>query len=94
MEMRFKIVRLCTGDAFSVVPQEIVRFDLNRVAEILRRNGMEIINPGVMIIARLKDVEMTIYTNGRLMIRPIQEKERAESIANEIYRCLENARIE
>lgn len=93
MEMKFKIVRLCTGDAFSVVPQEIIRFDLDRVAEILGRNGMEIINPGVMIIARLKDVEMTIYTNGRLMIRPIQEKERVESIANEIYRCLKNAMI-
>jgi len=94
MEMKFKIIRLCTGDAFSVVPQEIVRFDLDRVAEIFMKNGIEIANPGVMIIARLKDVEMTIYTNGRLMIRPIQDRERAESIANEIYRCLENARIE
>jgi len=92
--MKFKIIRLCTGDAFSVVPQEIVRFDLDRVAEIFMKNGIEIANPGVMIIARLKDVEMTIYTNGRLMIRPIQDRERAESIANEIYRCLENARIE
>ncbi|MCQ5375199.1 MAG: hypothetical protein NO474_01165 [Methanomassiliicoccales archaeon] len=94
MEMKFKIIRLCTGDAFSVVPQEIVRFDLDRVAEIFMKNGIEIANPGVMIIARLKDVEMTIYTNGRLMIRPIQDRERAESIANEIYRCLKNARIE
>jgi len=92
--MKFKIIRLCTGDAFSVVPQEIVRFDLDRVAEIFMKNGIEIANPGVMIIARLKDVEMTIYTNGRLMIRPIQDRERAESIANEIYRCLKNARIE
>ncbi|MDH7508371.1 MAG: hypothetical protein QHH00_03105 [Methanomassiliicoccales archaeon] len=94
MEMKFKTVRLCAGDAFSVIPQEPVRFDLDQAAAILERYGMDIINPGVMIIARQNDVEMTIYTNGRLLIRPIRNREEAESIAIEIYRRLKDARTE
>jgi hypothetical protein len=34
--VKFKAVRLCKEDAMSVVPTEILRYDLERVVQLLR----------------------------------------------------------
>lgn len=41
-------------------------------------------NAGVMLVVR-KDIEVTIYPHGRLLMHPAKDKDEAERIAKRIY---------
>jgi len=91
VSMRFKVVRLCKTNALSIVPQEVVRFDLEASAAILKEQGYNVEDSGVMIVAGKSGIDITIYQNGRMMIHPATEKERAREIAAELYSIMNSA---
>jgi TATA-box binding protein (TBP) (component of TFIID and TFIIIB) len=90
--IRFKVVDLCKKDAMSVVPQDIIRYDLERCVEILRSKGFEVKGPGVMIRASRDGTEMTLYKNGRMMMTPAENKEKVRDLAQNFYALIETAR--
>jgi TATA-box binding protein (TBP) (component of TFIID and TFIIIB) len=90
--IRFKVVDLCKKDAMSVVPQDIIRYDLERCVEILRSKGFEVKGPGVMIRASRDGTEMTLYKNGRMMMTPVENKEKVRDLAQNFYALIETAR--
>jgi TATA-box binding protein (TBP) (component of TFIID and TFIIIB) len=90
--MKFKVISLCKKDAMSVVPQEVVRYDLARCAEILRSKGFEVKDPGVMVRASRGGIETVLYKNGRMMVSPAENKEIVREIAEEFYAMVESAR--
>ena len=89
--MKFKVVSLCKKDAMSVVPLEVVRYDLERCAEILRSKGFEVKDPGVMVRASRGGTETILYKNGRMMVSPAESKEYVKAIAEEFYAIVESA---
>ncbi|HSV42620.1 MAG TPA: hypothetical protein VLH13_04330 [Methanomassiliicoccales archaeon] len=86
--MRFRLMRVCKGDAMSIIPQDIVRYDLKASRDNLIKNGYEVQDLEFMQVARRKDVEITLYINGRLMISPMSDKERAKQLAETFYSLL------
>ncbi len=92
MSMRFKVVSLCKKDAMSLVPQEVVRYDLEKCAETLRSKGFEVRDPGVMVRASRGGIETILYKNGRIMVSPAESKEVVRAIAEEFYAIVESAR--
>jgi len=90
--MKFKVVSLCKKDAMSVIPQEIVRYDLEKCAEVLRSKGFEVKDPGVMVRASRGGTETVLYKNGRMMVNPAESKEKVRAIAEEFYAMVESAR--
>jgi hypothetical protein len=54
----------------SSVPQEVVRYDLEKSAEVLRSKGFEVKGPGVMVRASRGGTETILYKNGRIMVSP------------------------
>lgn len=87
--MKIKAVKLCAGNAYSIIPQEKCRLDLGKVAHILEEHGIETENQGVMLIAHVLKTEVTIYTNGRLLVHPSFDKHMAESIANIVFSLID-----
>jgi ArsR family metal-binding transcriptional regulator len=83
--MNFKIVRMCKQDAMSAVPLDNVRIDLARTTPRLREYSFQVDTSDVMLIARDRNHEVTIFRNGRLMIGPVKGKEEAKQIAEIIY---------
>lgn len=90
--IRFKVVDLCKKDAMSVVPQDVIRYDLERCAEILRSEGFDVKGPGVMIRASRDGTEITLYKNGRMMMTPVENKEKVRELAEDFYALMEAAR--
>jgi hypothetical protein len=90
--MRFKALRICQSKSFSVVPQEVVRYDLERAAVLLQEGRYEISPVEVMLITGKDGVEVTLYVNGRLMIEPARSKEEADRIAEAFYSLIKGAR--
>ncbi|MDD1755747.1 MAG: hypothetical protein LUQ39_02785 [Methanomassiliicoccales archaeon] len=91
--MRFKVLRVCQSKGFSVVPQESVRFDLEKASEILRKEGHEVSPSDVMVTVEVATgLEVTLYANGRLMVQPLDSKDVAHEIAEKFYSSIEGAR--
>ena len=88
--VRFKVVRLCKQEAMSVVPTEVLRYDLDRAAALLTEKGYATTMQGPMLIAK-KEIEFTLYTSGRMLISKVESKEKATEAAVAIYAMLEGA---
>jgi len=86
--MKFRLIRVCKGEAMSAIPQEVVRFDLKGSVGRLIDDGYQVEDKDIMLVAKKDIVEVTIYVNGRLMISPMQDKERARQISESTYSTL------
>ena len=91
--MRFKVLRVCQSKGFSVVPQEVVRFDLEGASDLLVKQGYEVEPSDVMVVAEMDGgLQVTLYVNGRLMIQPLESKDAASMIAEKFYAMVDSAR--
>jgi hypothetical protein len=91
--MRFKVLRVCQSKGFSVVPQEVVRFDLEGACDLLIKQGYEVEPSDVMVVAEIDGgLHVTLYVNGRLMIQPLESKDAASMIAEKFYAMIDSAR--
>jgi len=78
-------IKPCKADAFEVVPKRKVVLDLDECERMLGDKGYEIVsNRGVMLVVR-KEIEMTLYPHGRILMHPVKTKEEASRIAQELY---------
>lgn len=81
-------IKPCRADAFEVVPKKKIVLDLDECGRLLEGSGYEIVsNRGVMLVVR-KDIEMTLYPHGRILLHPVKTKEEASRIAQELYAAI------
>lgn len=89
--VRFKVVRLCKEEAVSIVPTELLRYDLDKAAKLLEGKGYEVVSQGLMVIAKGEGHEVTLYASGRMLLSGSNNKERAGEVASEIYATVEGS---
>ena len=83
--MDLMAIKPCKADAFEVVPKRKVVLDLDECERMLVESGYEMIsNRGVMLVVR-KEIEMTLYPHGRILMHPVKTKDEASRIAQELY---------
>lgn len=88
MGLEFLAVKPCKFDAYEAVPKIKVDLDLDLCEKILSGKGYEILaNPGVMLVVR-KDIEMTLYPGGRVLMHPVKDRSEASRRAKELYENL------
>jgi ArsR family metal-binding transcriptional regulator len=89
IELQFLAVKPCKYDAYEAVPKGRVSLDLDECERVLEAKGYEILsNPKVMLVAK-KDVEITIYPAGRLLMHPVKDRADAERVARQLYHDLD-----
>jgi hypothetical protein len=86
--MDFRSIRLCKGEGYSVVPQEIVDLDLTGSVEALRSAGFNVLRSDILLVAERGGLKCTIYRNGRMLIEPATEKAAVKKVAEELYGLL------
>ncbi len=79
--MKYRVVRLCkTSAAIEAIPEKKKSLDLYELEEKLRAAGYEIItNLGPIMVVK-KDVEITIYDTGKLLLKTKDEEKAREEI--------------
>ena len=86
--LEFLAVKPCKFDAYEAVPKTKVDLDLDRCEKILAGKGYKILaNPKVMLVVK-KEVEMTLYPRGRLLMHPVKDRSEASKRAKELYDAL------
>lgn len=70
------------------MPKGRVTLDLDECERLLRENGYEILDsPGVMLVVR-KEVELTLYPHGRILMHPVKDREAAHRYASKLYNAV------
>lgn len=84
--MKFAITRLCGGKALMAASSEAMDIDLERASKILSADGFvkKRNEDGLMLILDWKDMEVTLYPQGKVMFYPLAEKELAIEYATMI----------
>lgn len=86
--MEFMAVKPCRFDAYEAVPKGRVNLDLDGCERELAKKGYQILsNAGVMLVVK-KEVEITVYPHGRLLLHPVADRETALRVAREVYDAL------
>jgi len=87
--MRFNITRLCGGKALMASPADRMDIDLDKASEILKDEfAIERNEDGMMLIMRWKEMEVTLYPQGKVMFHPLSEKDAAVEYATYILNRL------
>jgi hypothetical protein len=50
--MRFRLIRICKGEAISAIPQDVVRYDLKASIPTLVQNGYEVEDRDMMLVTK------------------------------------------
>ena len=84
--MKFTVTRLCGGKALMASPAEMLDIDLNTVEEKLSGDGFtkKKNEDGLMLILDWKEMEVTLYPQGKIMFYPLAEKDLAIEYATKI----------
>lgn len=83
--MQFMAVKPCKFDAYEVVPRRKVSLDLDECEKRLSSGGYEVLsNAGVMLVLK-REVEITLYPHGRVLLHPVKDRESALRIADKLY---------
>jgi len=73
--MRFTTTRLCGGEALMAISAEELDLDLDRAAGIFEKEGCLIKEKDDMLLVMVwKEMETTIYPQGKIMFFPLKDK--------------------
>ena len=84
--MKFTVTRLCGGKALMAASSEMMDIDLEGAAQKLSGDGFtkKKNEDNLMMILEWKDMEVTLYPQGKVMFYPLSEKDLAIEYATMI----------
>jgi hypothetical protein len=87
--MTFYLLRPCQGKAaFEAVLKSQIQIDISKRVKVLRARGYDVLDAGIMLVAKKDEFEISIYPSAKLLIK-CESKEKATQKANEIYEILD-----
>ena len=86
--MTFFTLKPCKSSAaYEMVPEKKVNIDLKTASETLNGVGFEIVLNAKVILIVKKNVEVSIYPSGKLIVKTDSRGD-AENVANEVYQSI------
>ena len=82
--MRYSVTRLCGGKALMASPRDPLEIDMGEAATILSGAGEIRSCDDMMLVMSWKGMEVTLYTQGKVMFHPLDDRNAAITYANEI----------
>jgi hypothetical protein len=82
--MRYSVTRLCGGKALMAALREPADIDMTEAADILSATGEVKSVDDMMLVMTWKGMDVTVYTQGKVMFHPLDDRNAAISYANEI----------
>jgi adenylyltransferase/sulfurtransferase len=88
-EKREKLVWLCGRNTVNVNPEKPLKLNLSELQETIRQNFKIRIKSQLAIIFNYKNLQITLFNNGRMLIKNIKNEKEAQKIYKEITKKLE-----
>jgi len=81
--MKFAVTRLCGGKALMAASSDAMDIDMEKASKILTEDGFTLKKneDGLMLILEWKDMEVTLYPQGKVMFHPLADRDLAVEYA-------------
>ncbi len=79
-----KLVWLCGRNTANINPEKPLRLDLNTLYETVKQNFAVRIKSSMAIVFTYKNHEITLFNNGRILIKNVPNEETAQKVYREI----------
>ncbi len=87
--MKFTTARLCGGKALMAVSADVLDIDMDAAESYFREQGCDIISKDpMMMVLNWNGMETTLYTQGKVMFFPLEDKQLCIRYATEILEAL------
>lgn len=87
--MKFTTARLCGGKALMAVSADVLDIDMDAAESYFREQGYEITSKDpMMMVLNWNGMETTLYTQGKVMFFPLEDKQLCIRYATEILEAL------
>lgn len=87
-EKKFFLVRPCsTSGAFKINPLKKTSFDLRSLEPALSKElgAKSVVSTPLLLLVSVHGVEVTLYHNGKLLLKNCPSQQKAEEVAEKIY---------
>lgn len=88
-EVDEKVVWLCGRNTANVNPAKTLRLNLDEISELARQNFKVRIKSSFAIVFDHKDLEITLFSNGRMLIKNIKDEKDILKVYREVAERLE-----
>ena len=81
--MKFAVTRLCGGKALMAASSESMDIDMGKASDVLTKDGFTLKKneDDLMLILEWKNMEVTLYPQGKVMFHPLSDKNLAVEYA-------------
>ena len=87
--MKFTTARLCGGKALMAVSADVLDIDMDAAESYFKEQGYEITaKDSMMLVFRWNDMDTTLYSQGKVMFFPLEDKQLCIKYATEILEAL------
>lgn len=86
--MRYSVTRLCGGKALMAAPRDPLDIDLDHAVVILASVGIVKSCDDMMLVMSWRGMEVTLYSQGKVMFHPLDDRNAAIAYADEILGML------
>ncbi len=87
--MKFTTARLCGGKALMAVSADVLDIDMDAAESHFREQGCEIISKDpMMMVFTWNGMETTLYSQGKVMFFPLEDKQLCIKYATEILEAI------
>ena len=95
MELKDFVGKPCTSKvSFEFFPKKKTIIDLNKASSELEKKFVIEINSKVLLIVKVEDTTVSIFKNGKLLVRGEKEETNARKIAEKIVSALKESATE
>jgi hypothetical protein len=91
--MKFRVERICRTDSMSAIPMERRRFDLASSAVSLQGAGHHVESHELYLVVDVDGLELTVYPSGRVLIHPLNDKNKAKELAQRLFVLLVEEKV-
>lgn len=89
--MKFTTARLCGGKALMAISADDLSIDIDEACTKLEKEGIAIDSKDeMMAVFKWNDMETTLYTQGKVMFFPLEDKPKCIAYATELLEKLIN----
>ena len=87
--MKFTTARLCGGKALMAVSADVLDIDMDAAESHFREKGCEITSKdSMMMVFTWNGMETTLYSQGKVMFFPLEDKQLCIKYATEILEAI------
>ncbi len=77
-----------------MIPREDILLDMDKVVNLLSQMADDVRRDGLMALCVWKEMEMTVYEQGKIMFFPLQERSQGITLATDVLEALSTAKLE